>query len=202
MRVTKAVFISSVTNMRELPQDNKPEFAFIGRSNVGKSSLINLLTQRRSLAKTSSTPGKTQTVNHYLINDAWYLVDLPGYGYAHTSKEKKSGFGKVIEQYIKTRDIACVFILIDIRLEPQTIDIHFIQWIGSLGIPLMLVFTKVDKLSKSQTKLHVQRYEQKLLEQWETLPPVLLTSSTAGEGREDILTAIAEAIERWNGNSK
>lgn len=193
----KAEFISSSTDMRALPPDGKPEFAMIGRSNVGKSSLINMLTGRKQLAKTSVKPGKTQTINHFLINNQWYLVDLPGYGYARVSKEKKEGYGKLIEKYVKgSQNLYCLFVLLDSRLTPQPIDLDFIAWAGKAGIPLALVFTKADKVSKSQLKQTLNVFEVELLKQWEFLPPVFISSSVKRTGGDEILRFIIAAINK------
>jgi GTP-binding protein len=195
MEIHGAEFISSITHLAALPEKQLPEFAFIGRSNVGKSSLINMLTRRKQLAKTSNKPGKTQTINHFLINDAWYLVDLPGYGYASVSKDVKSGFGKIIENYVtKSKNLYCLFILVDIRLKPQPIDLSFINWAGSKEVPIVLVFTKVDKLSKTKALHHRQQFEQELLMYWEELPPVFMTSAEKKTGRKEVLEFIHEAL--------
>jgi GTP-binding protein len=195
MEITRAEFVSSYADVRKCPAPDKPEFAFIGRSNVGKSSLINMLTHRRKLAKTSVKPGKTQTINHFIVNDSWYLVDLPGYGYASVSKEKLAGFGKIIEQYVLNREnLYCLFILIDARLEPQKIDLDFIHWSGSKGIPMALLFTKSDKLRKVDLKKSISRYESTLLQTWQELPPVIVTSATEKTGRSEVLTFIGNAL--------
>ena len=195
MEINQAEFVSSYADVRKCPAPDKPEFAFIGRSNVGKSSLINMLTQRKQLAKTSVKPGKTQTINHFIMNNAWYLVDLPGYGYASVSKDKRAGFGKIIEQYVLQREnLHCLFILIDARLEPQKIDLEFIQWSGSKEIPLALVFTKADKLKKNDLHKNLSRYESTLLQTWEELPPIIVTSATEKTGRSELLTFIGNAL--------
>ncbi|MCK6616625.1 MAG: ribosome biogenesis GTP-binding protein YihA/YsxC [Cyclobacteriaceae bacterium] len=194
MRVTEAVFICSISSISALPTDGKPEFAVVGRSNVGKSSFINLLTGRKQLAKVSATPGKTQTINYFLINNSWYLVDLPGYGYAKVSKVQQQGFGKLIEMYLtKSRNLFCTFVLLDSRLKPQPIDLDFIAWAGKAGIPLALVFTKADKVTKSELKKTLQVFEAELLKQWESLPPVFVTSSLKKTGGNEILDFIASA---------
>jgi GTP-binding protein len=193
----KAEFISSSTDVRALPPDGKPEFALIGRSNVGKSSLINMLTGRKQLAKTSVKPGKTQTINHFLINNQWYLVDLPGYGYARVSKKKKEGYGKLIEEYVtKSPNLFCLFVLLDSRLTPQPIDLDFIAWAGKAGIPLALVFTKSDKVSKSQLQQTLNALEAELLKQWESLPPVFISSSIKKTGSDEILRFIKTALNK------
>ena len=195
MEIHTAEFISSITQVRQLPEKKLPEFAFIGRSNVGKSSLINMLTKRKGLAKISNTPGKTQTINHYLINDKWYLVDLPGYGYASISKSIKEGFGKIIENYVlKSENLFFLFILVDIRLEPQKIDLSFMEWAGSEGIPLGIIFTKADKLSANKIAVQIKQYQNKLLTRWDELPTTFITSSSTKAGREDILTFIGECL--------
>lgn len=195
MEIKQAEFVSSVADVKKCPPATKPEFAFIGRSNVGKSSLLNMLTGRRNLAKTSNTPGKTQTINHFIINDLWYMVDLPGYGYARVSKEKREGFGTIIENYILQREnLQCLFILLDARLEPQKIDLAFIHWSGEKGIPLCLVFTKADKLTKNQLNQNMSFYRQTLQKTWEELPPIFVTSATAKMGKEDVLSFIEKAL--------
>lgn len=195
MEIKQAEFVSSETDVKKCPPAGKPEFAFIGRSNVGKSSLLNMLTSRRNLAKISNKPGKTQTINHFIINENWYLVDLPGYGYASVSKEKRAGFGKIIEQYILQREnLHCLFILLDARLEPQKIDLEFIQWSGEKEIPLCLVFTKADKLTKNQLQRNLAIYRKTLQKSWEELPAILVTSSTTRAGKEELLTFIENAL--------
>jgi GTP-binding protein len=198
MKINTAEFISSYADVRKCPPADKAEFAFIGRSNVGKSSLINMLTNSKYLAKTSNKPGKTQTINHFLINEKWYLVDLPGYGYASVSKSTREGFGKIIEDYVlKRENLTCLFILIDCRLEPQKTDLSFINWVGTKGIPITLIFTKTDKLSRNVLQKNLSAFKKVLLEQWEELPPILLTSATAKSGKEEVLAFIANAIETW-----
>jgi GTP-binding protein len=195
MEIKTAEFVSSFADVKKCPAPDKPEFAFIGRSNVGKSSLINMLTNRRKLAKTSVTPGKTQTINHFIINDQWYLVDLPGYGFASVSRDMRAGFGKMIEQYVMQREnLHCLFVLIDARHAPQKIDQDFIQWSGSGGVPLALVFTKADKLRKNELQKNISVYQSFLLETWETLPPFFVTSATEKKGRSELLTFIGNAM--------
>lgn len=195
MEIKQAEFVSSVVDVGKCPAPNKPEFAFIGRSNVGKSSLLNMLTNRKSLAKTSNTPGKTQTINHFIINDSWYLVDLPGYGFARVSKEKREGFGKIIENYVlKRENLHCLFVLVDARLEPQKVDLDFIQWSGENEIPLALIFTKADKLTRNQLNRSVAMYKSTLSRTWEELPPMLVTSSVEKTGRDDVLLFIEKAL--------
>ena len=196
MKITAAEFISSYADVAKCPPPDKPEFAFIGRSNVGKSSLINMLTNSRKLAKTSVTPGKTQTINHFLINNSWYLVDLPGYGYASVSKSTREGFGKMIEDFVlKRKNLSCLFVLIDARLEPQANDLNFIQWAGSKEVPLALVFTKIDKLKRNELQKNLKQYEKTLLTRWEELPTIILTSSVEKDGKEEILALIEEALK-------
>jgi GTP-binding protein len=198
MKITTATFISSFADVSKCPTPDRPEFAFIGRSNVGKSSLINMLTNSRKLAKTSVTPGKTQTINHFLINDSWYLVDLPGYGYASVSKSTRAGFGKMIEDYVLTRkNLLCLFILLDSRLPPQAIDLDFIQWAGGKEIPLALIFTKIDKLKRNELEKNMKHYEKKLLELWEDLPTIVLTSVESKHGKDELLDLIAEVLVEY-----
>jgi GTP-binding protein len=196
MKITSAEFISSFADVAKCPPPDKPEFAFIGRSNVGKSSLINMLTNSKKLAKTSVTPGKTQTINHFLINNSWYLVDLPGYGYASVSKSTREGFGKMIEDFVlKRKNISCLFVLIDARLEPQANDLNFIQWAGSKEVPLALVFTKIDKLKRNELQKNLKQYEKTLLTHWEELPTIILTSSVKKDGKDQLLLLIEEAMK-------
>lgn len=195
MKIKSAEFVSSHDRVEKAPPPLKPEFAFIGRSNVGKSSLINMLTKRKGLAKISVRPGKTQTINHFIINDAWYLVDLPGYGYASVSKEKKMGFSKMIEEYILKREtLYCLFVLLDMRLEPQRIDQEFIQWCGSKEIPICLAFTKADKLTKNQVNKNLALYKATLLKTWDDLPSLMITSAVEKTGREELLLFIENAL--------
>jgi GTP-binding protein len=195
MKIQQAEFISSITQVKQLPEKKLPEFAFIGRSNVGKSSLINMLTGRKALAKVSNTPGKTQTINHYLIDNSWYLVDLPGYGYASVSKNIRQGFGKIIENYVlKSPNLFFLFILVDLRLEPQKIDLSFLEWAGSKEIPLGIIFTKSDKLSTNKVGIQKKLYENQLLTRWDELPPTFVTSSTTTKGKEDVLSFIEDCL--------
>ena len=195
MDITSAEFVISNTEVARCPAPDKPEFAFIGRSNVGKSSLINMLTHRKSLAKTSSTPGKTQTINHFIINKKWYLVDLPGYGYASVSKSTKAGWNQMITAYFHGREnLACTFVLIDSRLDPQKIDIDFINWLGGAGVPIALVLTKIDKIKQSELAKSRKKFETRLLKDWEELPPVFITSAEKKTGRDHILDFIEQAI--------
>jgi GTP-binding protein len=191
MLIKSAEFIISNTDFRKCPQDGKPEYAFIGRSNVGKSSLINMLTNRKGLAMTSSTPGKTLLINHFMINNAWYLVDLPGYGYARRGKEGREKIRLLIEDYILGREeMTNLFVLIDSRHEPQQIDLEFMEWLGENGIPFAIVFTKADKLGSGRLNQNIINYKEKLLESWEELPPIFVTSSEKGEGRDELLDYI------------
>lgn len=191
MQIKSAEFIISNSDVLKCPQENLPEYAFIGRSNVGKSSLINSLLQRKSLAKTSGRPGKTQLINHFKINKNWFLVDLPGYGYANVSKKQKKTFQKFITDYFSQRtQLVMAFLLIDCRHEPQPVDMDFIEWLGSNGIPFSIVFTKADKLKPKALERNVENYLAVLSESWEELPPHFITSSTQHSGREEILEYI------------
>jgi GTP-binding protein len=193
MNIQKAEFLMSNTDVSKCPQDGKPEYAFIGRSNVGKSSLFNMLTGKKGLALTSSTPGKTQLINHFLINDEWYLVDLPGYGYAQRGKEGRRKIQDIIDRYLDEREeLTCLFVLLDCRHEPQKIDLEFIDELGESGIPFALIFTKIDKLSQSKWKQNTEAYKAKLSENWEELPPIFYTSSEHKQGKEDVLNYIEE----------
>lgn len=188
MTIKDARFVISNTDIKKCPNDGLPEYAFIGRSNVGKSSLINMLTGQAKLAKTSSRPGKTQLINHFIINDNWYLVDLPGYGYAKASKSSRAKWEAFIVDYLTQREtLFNVFVLLDSRLEPQKIDLEFMDWCGEKGIPFAMVFTKIDKLSSSALQKNLARYKKEMLKSWEDLPPVFTTSSTSSFGREKIL---------------
>lgn len=193
MEIKTAAFSLSAPMVSMCPNDTKPEYAFIGRSNVGKSSLINMLTNHSKLAKTSSTPGKTLLINHFIINKEWYLVDLPGYGFAKRSKKEVDRLDQMIRGYILQREqLANVFVLVDIRLEPQKIDLEFIEWLGVSNIPFSIVFTKADKLSATKANQSVEAYKQKLLETWEELPPMFLTSSEKKQGRDEVLGYIEQ----------
>ncbi len=196
MKITSAKFIISNTDYLKCPQDGRPEFAFIGRSNVGKSSLINALTDRKSLAKTSSTPGKTQLINHFLINDVWYLVDLPGYGWAKVSKSFKEKWEKMTKEYLTKREkLTCVFVLVDVRHNPQANDLAFINWLGQAGIPFSIVFTKADKLSKLKVEANMATFRETLKEVWEELPPMICTSSVKKTGKDELLNYIQDIID-------
>ncbi len=191
MEIKQARFITSNTSVDKCPKPDKPEYAFIGRSNVGKSSLINMLVNSKTLAKTSARPGKTQLINHFLINESWYLVDLPGYGYAKLPLSERKKLEKIIREYIlKRENLYCLFVLIDIRHEPQMIDLEFIEWLGINQVPFALVFTKSDKLKDDEIDPKVQNYKNKLLEKWESLPAVFITSSTRFAGKEELLEYI------------
>lgn len=193
MIIRSADFVISNTDVKKCPDSRLPEYAFIGRSNVGKSSLINMLTQRKGLAMTSQKPGKTQLINHFLINQEWHLVDLPGYGFARVGQSNRERLKTIIEDYILEREqLTSLFILLDCRHEPQKIDLEFIEWAGENGVPFALVFTKADKLSKGRLASNIEVYKQKLLESWEELPPIFITSSEAKEGREELLAYIEE----------
>ncbi len=193
MKISSATFIKSSTQLDQLPEPRYPEHAFIGRSNVGKSSLINTLLQRKNLAHTSATPGKTQVINHYLINESWYLVDLPGYGYARTSKKQRDKFSVMINEYLKGRDsLMNTYILVDSRIPPQDSDLEVMESMGLNGLPFTIVYTKTDKLNKYQLDTNLQVYRDVLLETWENMPPMLLTSATKGRGREELLDHIEE----------
>lgn len=196
MYVKSANFIVSNTDINKCPKPSLPEYAFIGRSNVGKSSLINMLTNKKELAKVSSKPGKTQLINHFLINDKWYLVDLPGYGYARVSKSKRQEFSHFIKNYLKKRkNLMCLFVLIDSRLAPQEIDLKFMQWLANNKVPFVMCFTKLDKLSKKQRDDNFKQYKKRMLVDWEELPSVFISSATNGTGKEDILSFIGKTNE-------
>ena len=193
MDIKTAEFSLSAPVVSMCPKDTKPEYAFIGRSNVGKSSLINMLTNNKKLAKTSSTPGKTLLINHFIINKEWYLVDLPGYGFAKRSKKQVDQLDQMIRGYILQREqLVNVFVLVDIRLEPQKIDLEFIEWLGLSGIPFSIVFTKADKLSATKANQSVEAYKEKLRETWEELPPMFLTSAEKRQGRDEVLDYIEQ----------
>ena len=201
MEVKNAVFVVSNSDYRKCPDTGKPEYAFIGRSNVGKSSLINMLTRNKGLAKTSVRPGKTQLINHFLINNEWYLVDLPGYGYARTSKTSRAAWQKMITEYLTGREpLVNTFVLIDSRIPPQKIDLEFISFLGRNGVPLAVVFTKVDKPNQSEPARNVNTFKQALLEEWEDLPTMFLTSSVSGTGRDKVLGFIEQCNALVNEN--
>jgi GTP-binding protein len=195
MLIKSAVFTVSSPETGKCPKTDLREVAFIGRSNVGKSSLINMLTGQAKLAKTSATPGKTQLINHFLINEKWFLVDLPGYGYAKLSKPKREEIDKMIRNYLSKRtNLVCTFVLIDSRLEPQAIDLLFLQWLGEAQIPFVMVFTKTDKLSRGVLQANLARYKTKLKDTWEELPEMFLTSSETGLGKDEILNFINKIV--------
>jgi GTP-binding protein len=193
MIIKTADFIISNTQVDKMPAANKPEYAFIGRSNVGKSSLINMLCRKKGLAKTSQNPGKTQVINHFLINETWYLVDLPGYGYAKVSQTTRKSWEGMIKTYLEERiNLQCVMVLIDSRLEPQKVDLTFIDWLGGKSIPFCIIFTKADKQSKSKTASNVELFKNELLKNWEELPSYFITSAEEGTGKEEVLAYIDE----------
>ncbi len=199
MAIRKAEFVCSSERLEQCPKDGRAEVAFIGRSNVGKSSLINMLTQVNGLAKVSGMPGKTRLINHFLVNDTWYLVDLPGYGYAQASHKLRAGFERMIRSYILEREnLYCLFVLVDARHEPLKQDLEFIQWAGENGVPLAIVFTKCDKLTTRELETNRTLYQQKLLDFWEECPPLFTTSSTSALGREE-LEAYIESFITTNG---
>lgn len=193
MVIKTAEFVISNTDFRKCPDTGLPEYAFIGRSNVGKSSLINMLTGRSGLAKTSQTPGKTMLINHFIINKSWYIVDLPGYGYAQRGKKAQEQLREIIESYILGRtEMTNLFLLIDSRHAPQKIDLEFMDWLGENEVPFSIVFTKLDKLGVNAVKLKIEEYKKVLLERWEELPPIFATSSEDGRGRDEILDYIEQ----------
>lgn len=198
MEITQSLFSVSAPNVLQCPKDTKPEYAFIGRSNVGKSSLINMLCNHKGLAKTSSTPGKTLLINYFIINKSWYLVDLPGYGFAKRSKRVQDQIEKMIRTYILQRQqMANLFVLIDVRLEPQKIDLEFVDWLGMSGIPFSIIFTKADKLSKTRAKANAEQWMESLKETWEELPPYFITSAETKEGRQEVLDYIGKINSQW-----
>ena len=193
MEIKKAEFTLSAPMVSMCPKDTKPEYAFIGRSNVGKSSLINMLTNNKKLAKTSATPGKTLLINHFIINNEWYLVDLPGYGFAKRSKKEVAKLEQMIQGYILQREqLVNLFVLVDVRLEAQKIDLEFIEWLGQSGVPFAIVFTKADKLSATKVAQNVEAYKKVLLETWEELPPIFITSAEKKQGRDEVLDYIED----------
>ncbi len=192
MEIKSAKFLISSTDVAKCPAPLKPEYAFIGRSNVGKSSLINMLVDRKDLAKTSGKPGKTQLINHFIINDAWYLVDLPGYGYAKVSKEKRDIFQAYISEYIiERKNLLCLMVLLDSRLEPQKIDLEFMDWCGEKGIPFVMVFTKIDKLSKKKFADNIAHYKEEMGKHWDALPECFYTSAEKKLGRKELLDFVS-----------
>ncbi|MBQ1606789.1 MAG: YihA family ribosome biogenesis GTP-binding protein [Bacteroidales bacterium] len=196
MQIKTAEYLMSNDDYRKCVKPDKPEFAFIGRSNVGKSSLINMLTSNSKLAKTSASPGKTQKINHFVINNQWYLVDLPGYGYAKVSKSQRAVFRKMIDDYILNRqNLVNLFVLIDCRHEPQDIDVEFINWLGESRVPFTIIFTKADKIGPNALKDKVEAYKEHLLQTWETLPDMLVSSAVSKMGQEEILDYIEKIIK-------
>lgn len=196
MPINSSKFLMSNTDHKKCPAPNRPEYAFIGRSNVGKSSLINMLTERKSLAKVSGRPGKTQLINHFEINDYWYLVDLPGYGYAKISKTIIAKIDKIIHSYILNREnLVCLFVLVDCRHEPQKVDMDFMNWLGEKEIPFQVVFTKADKLTKTKLHTNLEFYKKELLKTWEELPRMYVTSSTSRLGKDELISFIEETNE-------
>ena len=203
MKVNTAIFIISNTDVSRCPKDNIPEYAFIGRSNVGKSSLINMLTNHKNLAKTSGRPGKTQLINHFKINDSWFLVDLPGYGYAQVSKTKRKTFQGFIKDYfLQRQQLVCTFILVDSRHEPQKIDLEFMQFLGENGVPFGIIFTKADKLGSSTLNKNITKYKKQLLKTWEAVPTHFITSSENEMGRDEVLKFIEQVNKDVAGNFK
>lgn len=198
MQIKETRFITSSPGLHKCPPPGLPEYAFIGRSNVGKSSLLNMITDRKKLAKISSTPGKTQLINHFIINEEWYLVDLPGYGYARISVHKKQSWEKMIRDYImKRKNLMSLFLLIDSRIPPQQIDLNFIDLLGINQVPFVIVFTKSDKLSKPKLESNLNIYKKQLLNSWEDLPEIIVSSSTNKTGREEILSYIGKSNKLW-----
>ena len=198
MKIKSATFTVSNSDHKLSPTDGRPEFAFIGRSNVGKSSLINMLTDVKKLAKTSSTPGKTQLINHFEINKEWYLVDLPGYGFAKASKTSRAQWEKFIAEYLLQREtLMNIFVLIDSRIEPQQIDLEFMGWCGEKGLPFAIIFTKADKLNSSKIAQNVINYKKELLKNWEELPPIFVSSSETKKGREEVLEYVDEILKSF-----
>ncbi|MCF2602368.1 YihA family ribosome biogenesis GTP-binding protein [Parabacteroides distasonis] len=193
MHIKSAKFVISNTDVRKCPEGNLPEYAFIGRSNVGKSSLINMLTNHKGLAMTSATPGKTLLINHFLINEEWYLVDLPGYGFAQRGMAQREQLRQIIENYILEREqLVCLFVLIDCRHPAQKIDLEFMEWLGENDVPFTIIFTKIDKIGRGRLKENIKAYQEAMLGTWEELPPMLCSSSENKEGREEILDFIEE----------
>lgn len=198
MKIKTAEFLVSNTEVGKCPDSSLPEYAFIGRSNVGKSSLINMLTERKSLAKTSGRPGKTQLINHFLINNNWHLVDLPGYGYARVSKTAKKTFQKFITAYFEQRkQMICAFVLIDSRHEPQAIDLEFMKWMGERAIPFYIIFTKADKLRPKALERNFEIYKNKMLETWDEMPEYFITSAESDLGRDEVLNLIESINEQF-----
>lgn len=202
MKIHSASFVISNTEVEKCPAPSLPEYAFIGRSNVGKSSLINMLTNHKKLAKTSGKPGKTQLINHFMINEEWYLVDLPGYGYAQTSKSNRKKWEAFIDEYLLTRsNLMNTFILIDSRLKPQKIDLEFMEWCATKALPFSMIFTKTDKLSKVEIDKNIAAYKREMLKQWEAMPKYFVTSSVSAKGRDEVLDYITDINELFEGEA-
>ncbi len=196
MEIKEARFVISNTDVSKCPKPTMPEYAFIGRSNVGKSSLINMITNKKSLAKTSGKPGNTQLINHFIINEEWYLVDLPGYGYAKVPVAERKKWEKFIRKYILEREnLYCLFVLVDARHEPQTVDLEFMEWLGISGVPFSIIFTKADKLKPEELEKNLDNYSKKMLESWESMPDFFVTSAETGAGKTEILDFI-EKVNR------
>ena len=203
MKIQEAKYVMSNSDYEKCPPPNMPEYAFIGRSNVGKSSVINMLTEKKSLAKTSQQPGKTQLINHFEINKSWYLVDLPGYGYAKVSKVEREKWEKMIGDYLHNREnLVCIFVLVDIRHSALATDLEFMAGLGEAGLPFHIIFTKADKLKAYQVSTQVEAYSKRLSEMWEEIPPMFVTSAEKNEGREPILKAIETYNETFSANKK
>jgi GTP-binding protein len=197
--IKTARFLTSNQDAKKCPPPNKPEYAFIGRSNVGKSSLINMLCQSKKLAKISSTPGKTQLINHFIINDSWYIVDLPGYGYAKVAKTKRAAFSKMTLEYLNTREnLICLFVLIDVRIEPQALDLEFLNTLGDEGVPFVMVFTKADKLTPTVLEKNITHYKAVMQQEWDELPQMIVTSAEKGTGRDEVLSFIENINKEWS----
>ncbi|MFA7359051.1 MAG: YihA family ribosome biogenesis GTP-binding protein [Bacteroidales bacterium] len=196
MEISSASFVISNTNVENCPKADLPEFAFIGRSNVGKSSLINMLMHQKNLAKTSSKPGKTLLINHFLVNNAWYLVDLPGYGYAKVSLKQREKLHRMISDYVlKRSNLQCLFVLVDARHQPQDIDLEFLEFLGENQVPFALVFTKTDKCNKTELNLNIENYRKRLLESWESLPPLFMSSAGKKQGRTELLDYLTQILK-------
>lgn len=201
MDIKSAQFVISNTDLAKCPAPTMPEYAFIGRSNVGKSSLINMLVDRRDMAKTSGKPGKTQLINHFVVNENWYLVDLPGYGYAQVSRSMRENWEKFISNYILNREnLMCLFVLVDSRLSPQKVDLEFMDWLGENNIPFVMVFTKMDKLSRPKTAKNIENYKEEMGKSWDELPQCFYTSAEKKEGRKELLDFIADANKLFVAN--
>lgn len=201
MQIKTIAFLQSVVDWKKCPDSSLPEYAFIGRSNVGKSSLINMLANNNKLAKTSGRPGKTQTINHFIVNNQWYLVDLPGYGYAKISKSIRENWGKMITDYITLREnLQFLFVLIDSRLEPQKIDLDFVNQLGEKMVPFGIIFTKTDKLTVTGANKNIEKFKKKLAESWDELPSIFSSSAVSGSGKEDILSFIEEINKQYFSN--